>query len=136
MSVFDAAVQGGSTAQFNLVVPNECEDGHDNCMPQGNGILQFDAFLRSEVPLIQRADSNALILITFDEGTSNKGPANSKQFSGGGNVVFLALGPQVHPAVYTAPSNHYGLLKTLEDGYGVPELEGAQTANGITAIWK
>jgi hypothetical protein len=136
MSVFNAAVQGGSTAQFNLVVPNECEDGHDNCMPQGNGILQFDAFLRSEVPLIQRADSIALILITFDEGTSNKGPANSKQFSGGGNVVFLALGPQVHPAVYTAPSNHYGLLKTLEDGYGVPELEGAQTANGITAIWK
>src|SRR3989441_1298347 len=43
MSLFNAAVQGGHTAQFNLVVPNECEDGHDNCQPQKNGVAQFDA---------------------------------------------------------------------------------------------
>ena len=135
MSVFNTAVQHGTTAQFNLVVPNECEDGHDNCQPQKNSVKQFDDFLRREVPLIQTADPNALILITYDEGTSNKGPADSKQFTGGGNVVFLALGPQVHPAVYDSPSNHYGLLKTLEDGYGLSELAGAQTANGITGIW-
>jgi hypothetical protein len=135
MSVFNAAVQGGSTAQFNLVVPNECEDGHDNCQPQGNDVTQFDAFLQQEVPLIQAADPNALILITFDEGTSNKGPASSKQFSGGGNVVFLALGPQVHPGIYESPSNHYGLLRTLERGYGVPALAGARTASAIDEIW-
>ena len=100
-------------------------------------IAQFDAFLPSEVPLIQNADHNALIIITFDEGTSNKGPASSKQFAGGGNIVFLALGPQVAPGVYDAPSNHYGLLRTLEDGYGgLPHLANAQTAPTIDEIWQ
>ena len=135
MSQFNAAVQGGQTAQFNLVVPNECEDGHDNCQPQKNSVAQFDAFLHNEVPLIQTADPNALIIVTFDEGTSNKGPASSKQFSGGGNVVFLAVGPLVHPGIYDATANHYSLLATLEDGYGASRLEGAASADAIVQIW-
>ncbi len=135
MSIFNAAVQAGTTAQFNLVVPNECEDGHDNCQPQKNGVNQFDAFLAREVPLIQDADPNALIIVTFDEGTSNKGPASSKQFSGGGNVIFLATGPLVHPGIYDGLSNHYGLLATLEDGYGATRLGGAATADPILSIW-
>jgi acid phosphatase len=135
MSTFNRAVQAGETAQFNLVVPNECEDGHDNCEPQRNRIAQFDAFLRQEVPLIRTADPDALIMITFDEGTSNKGPSYSKQFAGGGNVAFLALGPAVHPGIYDAPSNHYGLLRTLETGYGVPLIAGARGASTIDEIW-
>jgi hypothetical protein len=122
MSVFNSA----SHADFNLVVPNECEDAHDNCPPPKTSVLQFDAFLRNEVPVIQASDPGALIIITFDEGTSNKGPSNSKQFAGGGNVVFLAIGPGVttnHDEV--TPSNHYGLLKTLEACYGLPDLSGA-----------
>jgi hypothetical protein len=27
----------GDVGRFNFIVPNECEDGHDNCKPQGNG---------------------------------------------------------------------------------------------------
>lgn len=136
MGVFNAAVSAGNTAQFNFVVPNECEDAHDNCQPQQNGVKQFDLFLQREVKVIRDADSRALIIITFDEGTSNHGPDNSKQFSGGGNVVFLALGPQVVPGVYDSPSNHYGLLRTLEDGYGLPPLGGASTTSAIDEIWK
>ena len=98
-------------------------------------IAQFDAFLRQEVPLIQNADPDALIIVTFDEGTSNKGPSYSKQFAGGGNVAFLAVGPAVRAGVYNAPSNHYGLLRTLEMGYGLPLLAGAQTASTIDEIW-
>ncbi|MDX6495165.1 MAG: phosphatidylinositol-3-phosphatase [Gaiellales bacterium] len=135
MSVFNAAVQNDDTAQFNLVVPNECEDGHDNCPPQKNGVAQFDAFLSREVPIIQNADPNALVVITFDEGTSDKGPAYSQHFSGGGNVVFLALGPLVQRGTYLSPSNHYGLLATLEDGYCVARLGGAASSQPIE-IWK
>ena len=49
MSTFNRAVLDGDDLQFNLVVPNECEDGHDNCQPQRNRIAQFDAFQRQEV---------------------------------------------------------------------------------------
>ena len=49
--------------------------------------------------------------------------------------MFLALGPTVDAGIYNAPSNHYGLLRTLETGYGVPLLAGAQTASTIDEIW-
>src|SRR5205823_8877752 len=90
MSAFNSALQSGSTARFNFVVPNECEDGHDNCKPQGNGVSQFDSFLSREVPLIQANDPQALIIVTFDEGTSNRGLGHGHQFQRGGNVAWLA----------------------------------------------
>ena len=137
MSLFDDAVEAGGTASFNFVVPNECEDAHDNCKPAGNSITQFDLFLAREIPTIQEGDPDALILITFDEGTSNKGDANGHQFAGGGNVAFIALGDQVSPGVYGATYDHYSLLRTLEDGYGISEhLEGAGSADPITGIWR
>ena len=139
-SSFDIAVANGDVPRFNYIVPNECEDGHDNCKPQGNGVAQFDAFLAREVPIIENSpgfQQNGLLIITFDEGTSNRGPGSSKQFSGGGNVVFAALGPLVQPGIYGNTYNHYSFLRTLEDGFGISEHPaGASTADPINTIWK
>jgi hypothetical protein len=139
MSTFDAAVQGGSVARFNYIVPNECEDGHDNCKPSGNGVTQFDSFLTREVPKIMSSPafgSDGVLIITFDEGTSNQGPASSKQFSGGGNVAFAVLGPLVRPGVYGGTFNHYSFLRTLEDGFGITSYAGnANSASPINTIW-
>jgi hypothetical protein len=136
MSAFDAALQGGTTAQFNFVVPNECEDGHDNCKPQGNPVAQFDTFLSNQIPLIQQYDPNALIIVTFDEGTSNRGLGHGHQFAGGGNVAWFALGPQVKTGLNGATYDHYSFLRTLEDGYGISDhLEGAGDASPILDIW-
>ncbi len=136
MSAFDAALQAGTTASFNFVVPNECEDAHDNCKPQGNPVSQFDDFLAREVPMIQTYDPQALIIVTFDEGTSNRGGGHGHQFSGGGNVAWFALGDQVTPGVYDATYDHYSFLRTLEDGYGISDhLGGAGSAVPITGIW-
>jgi hypothetical protein len=136
MSAFDAAVQDGTTAPFDFVVPNECEDAHDNCKPQGNGITQFDDFLSREVPIIQTFDPDALIIVTFDEGTSNRGDGHGHQFKGGGNVAWFALGPQVVPGVYSSATyDHYSFLRTLEDGFGLPCLQAACAADPINGIW-
>jgi hypothetical protein len=139
MSGFNAAVDAGNVGQFNFIVPNECEDGHDNCKPQGNGVAQFDAFLRQEVPHIMQSPafgSDGVLIITFDEGTSNQGPGSSKQFSGGGNVAFAVISPLATPAVYDTSYNHYSFLRTLEDGFGVGAYAGnAATANPISNIW-
>jgi phosphatidylinositol-3-phosphatase len=138
MSTFNGALRTGSVGKFNFIVPNECEDGHDNCKPQGNGIAQFDAFLGKEVPLIENSltfsmDPNAVLIITFDEGTSNKGPSSSKQFSGGGNVAFAVVGKNVATGVNTDAYDHYSFLATLEEGFGVGFAGNA--ANPITTIW-
>jgi hypothetical protein len=139
MSAFNGALTSNTVGRFNFIVPNECEDGHDNCKPQGNGVAQFDAFLRREVPLIEASPAfgtDGVLIITFDEGTSNQGPASSKQFSGGGNVAFAVLGPLVNAGVYGGTYNHYSFLRTLEDGFGITTYAGnANSATPINTIW-
>jgi hypothetical protein len=139
MTAFNQAVSAGNVGRFNFIVPNECQDGHDNCQPQGNGVAQFDAFLAQEVPLIENSPafgSDGVLVIAFDEGTSNQGPGSSKQFSGGGNVAFAVVSDLAHPGVYPSTYNHYSFLRTMEDGFGITDHPAkAATASPINTIW-
>jgi hypothetical protein len=139
MSTFNAALASGNVARFNYVVPNECEDAHDNCQPKGNSITQFDDFLTREVPQILSSPAfgtDGVLFITFDEGTSNRGDGNGHQFAGGGNIAFAALGPLVVPTTYKAVFDHYSFLRTLEDGFGISAyLANAAAASPINTIW-
>ena len=130
-SAFDAALKTGHVARFNMVIPNDCENGHDHC-GMSDKFGQFDAFLKREVPKIESSPafgSNGLILITYDEWSTG---SNHR-------VAFLALGPQVKPGVYSkgGPYSHYSLLRMLEDGFGLStHLSHAATANPLDQIWK
>jgi phosphatidylinositol-3-phosphatase len=136
-SAFDAALASGDVADFNYIVPNQCEDGHDNCKPQGNNIVQFDDFLAREIPQIMGSPAwgpNDLIFVVYDEG-GGKSPNNTDKFAGG-NPPFAVLGGPVHNAIYTGFANHYSLLRTLEDGYGITtHLGAADTAGTLGNIW-
>jgi hypothetical protein len=140
MSAFNSALASGSVPQFNYVVPNICEDGHDNCPPVGNRIRQFDDFVAREAPRIESSPafgSDGVLIVTYDEGNSNQGPGAGK-FAGGGNVMFAVNSPLAVPGVYTTGSyNHYSLLRTLEEGYGISTpLGGAAQASSINQIWQ
>ena len=58
MSVFDAALAAGSVARFNMVIPNDCENGHDRCGTH-NAVRQFDDFVAREVPRSRRRPPSA-----------------------------------------------------------------------------
>jgi phosphatidylinositol-3-phosphatase len=137
-AAFDAALASGALPRFNLVLPNMCEDGHDNCKPQGNPIRQFDDFLAREVPRIMASPAwtpGSIVVVTYDEGQDG-GPGKAVKFAGG-NIPFLVLGGAVHPATYTQTTTHYALLRTLEDGLGIPTHAGAAaTAPTLGSIWK
>ena len=138
-SAFDSALRNNATfSDFNLVVPNECEDGHSNCKPQGNPILQFDDFLAREVPAIETyvTAHHGLLIVTFDEGVTSS-PKRAVKFGNGGNVAFAVYGPDVHPGIYDGgPFTHYGLLRTLEDGFGISTyINNAANVTPITGIW-
>lgn len=135
MTTFNDALSHHTAAAFNYVVPNMCEDGHDNCPPTGNPITQFDNFLAREVPLIQATYPNALVMVTYDEAQG--GGANNGSKFGGGNVLLAMVGPQVVHGTYTDLRNHYGLLRTLEDGFNIGTYaNNAATADPITgAMW-
>jgi hypothetical protein len=140
-SAFDDALAAGAVSRFNFIVPNECEDAHDNCKPVGNPELQYDAFLQREVPQILRSPafgSNGVLIITFDEADTNS-PNRALKVGNGGQVAFAVVSPLANPGSYGNLWTHYSFLRTLQDGLGTSGLGylgGAANASPINTIWK
>jgi hypothetical protein len=132
MSAFNSALAAGQTARFNLIIPNDCENGHDRCGTT-DAVRQFDDFLAREVPLIQSSPgfgSDGTIIVTWDEGADP--PRDPK------HVLLAVIGAHVQPGVYgNGRYTHYSLLRTLEDGFGIPRhLAHAAHARPMSQIWK
>ena len=107
---------------FSFVVPNLCHSMHDCSVQTGDSWLR--AYLR---PLL--ALPRTVVLVVFDEGTTNA--------RGGGHVPALALGTAVKPhSRYAAVTNHYGLLRTIEDAWGLARLGRSSAARPIIGIWR
>lgn len=131
---------------FSWITPSLCDDGHDiPCVTgQPGGLTQIDVFLARWVPLIMASPAykaGGLILITFDEGTTSRACCGETSgFSaahpntvepgltgpGGGDVGLVALSPYIKPGtVSTVNYNHYSMLRTIEDIFGLPHLGDA-----------
>jgi phosphatidylinositol-3-phosphatase len=110
---------------FSLVVPNLCNDMHDCSVAAGDGWLKARV-----LPLLRSPElAGVVVFVVFDEGTTDAG--------GGGQVEALALGPSVRPhSAFTRPTNHYGLLRTIEDAWRLPELGLSRKGTPIGGIWK
>jgi phosphatidylinositol-3-phosphatase len=107
---------------FALVVPDLCNDMHDCPVATGDAWLA-----RNVVPLTRLRGT--VVFVTFDEGTSDEG--------GGGRIATLVLGPLVRAGSrFTAPTSHYGVLRTIESAWKLPLLGASRTAAPITGIWK
>ena len=129
-SFFDRDLASGNVGSLNVVVPNDCADGHDLCGTRDR-IRQFDDFLAGEIPKIQASPAfgpDGVIFITWDEGSD---PPQRP-----GHVLTAVLGPQVRAgAIDRTRHDHYGLERTLATGLGLTPLAHARTATPITTIW-
>jgi hypothetical protein len=109
----------GRLPDFALVVPNLCHDMHDCGVPAG------DRWLRRFLPPLLRLPDTA-VFVVFDE-SSNVDPG----------IPALALGPLVRPGSrFSAAMTHYGLLRTVEDGFGLPRIGRSARAAPISGIWR
>lgn len=109
---------------FSLVIPNLCNDMHDCSVATG------DAWLKAHVvPLLRSPElRGGVVFVVFDEGTSGTG--------GGGRIEALVLGPTVRRGSrFTKPTNHYGLLRTIEDAWKLPRLGHSRTGTPVGGIW-
>jgi acid phosphatase len=107
---------------FSLVVPDMCHDMHDCSVATG------DAWLKRFVPPLLRSRqlANSAVFIVFDESDS----ADPR-------VAGLALGPLVRPgSVYAPAMSHYGLLRTIEDAWGLPRLGRSARVTPVAGIWR
>jgi hypothetical protein len=119
LSHFDPAA-----ADFELIVPNMCNDMHDCSVATG------DAFLAKFVPRItgSPAFADSVLFITWDEGTTDAG--------GGGHVPLLVVSPLVAPGTVSAVSHdHYSLLRTIEDAWGLGCLANTCHANDLRELF-
>jgi hypothetical protein len=127
----DATLANGGVGNFNMIVPNDCENGHDVCGTH-DAVRQFDDFLAREIPRIEGSPAfgpDGLILITWDEGADPpKDPTH---------VLTVAIGPRVKPGVYSGSrANHYSMLRTVEDAFALPHLANAKRARTLGPIWR
>jgi hypothetical protein len=138
--------RAGTTPAFSWISPNLCDDGHDAPCVTGapGGLAQADAFLAQWVPKIMAAPAyqdGGLIVVTFDEGGDSAAccgeasglspdhpnvPLPGKNGPGGGRIGAVLLSPLIRPGtVSTVDYNHYSLLRTVEDIFGLPHLGDA-----------
>ncbi len=102
-----------AAADFEMIVPNLCNDMHD-CGPAAG-----DAFLKAFLPSIVNSPAfqDSVLFVTTDEGKSDSG-------SDGGHVATFVVSPLVKPGFRSqAPYTHYSLLRTIEDAWGLGCLQ-------------
>lgn len=114
-----------AAADFELIVPNMCNDMHDCSTATG------DSFLRSFVPRItgSPAFANSLLVITWDEGSTDIG--------GGGHVATVVVSPLVRAGtVSQAVHSTYSILRTVEDAWGLGCLNNACGASDLREFFR
>jgi phosphatidylinositol-3-phosphatase len=114
-----------TAADFELIVPNQCNDMHSCPIATG------DSFLSTFVPRITSspAFANSVLFITTDEGSSDT--------SGGGQVLTLVVSPLAKAGFASKVHyDHYSLLRTIEDAWGLPCLGQACSASDMADFFK
>ncbi|MGE5277429.1 MAG: alkaline phosphatase family protein [Acidobacteriota bacterium] len=103
-----------------FVVPNLCNDMHDCSVATG------DTWLRANIdPYVQWAMSHdSLLVLTFDESEDSSN-----------RIATIFVGPMVVPGDYAGRIDHYAVLRTLEDAYGLPPTGNAASASPILGAW-
>jgi len=139
MATFNADLASGRVADFNLVVPNGCDDGEAACKPLNSRYTQFDAFLAREVPLIEASPAfreKGAIFITYDEDQRMDGLAAKNGLGSGGHVVAALISPLVQPGDYASTTYSYSMLRTIQDGFELsPYLGAAAQVGPLPVAW-
>jgi phospholipase C len=110
-----------SLPTVSFVIPNLCDDMHDCPVPTGDAWLR--AHLDGYASWAMTHDS--LLIVTWDED------------DGGGQnqIPTIFVGQPVRPGHYATQINHYSVLRTIEDAFGLRHDGAAATASPVTGIW-
>ena len=106
----------------SFVVPDQDHDMHDG------SFYAADMWLKTHIaPYVDWAfKHNSLLILTWDEDDSREG----------NRVVTLLVGPMVQAGSSDQRIDHYSVLRTLLDFYGLPPLGASRDAEAIKGIWK
>ncbi len=134
-----------STANYTFITPSLCHDGHDSPCADGEagGLTSINDFLKQWVPQITASPAfqkDGLLIITFDEsnGVTSESSACCGEAPGpntllpglvglgGGKVGAVLISPFIKPGtVSTTAYNHYSMLRSVQDIFGLSYLGNA-----------
>jgi phosphatidylinositol-3-phosphatase len=143
----DDLEQKSRTRSLSYITPDLCHDAHDaRCADGGPGGLRAaNRWFKTWVPKILHSPAfraNGLLVITADESEGviedsraccgeGVGPNAGRpgiDGPGGGRIGALVISPFVAPGTSSStPYNHYSLLGSIEDLFGLRRLGYAQT---------
>jgi hypothetical protein len=118
---FTAFSAGPQLPTVSFVVPNLDNDMHDG------SVAQADTWLATHIaPYANWATANhGLLILTFDEDDTSER----------NQISTILYGADIRPGTYGEPINHYSVLSTVEQLYGLPKTGLAATTPPIASIW-
>jgi hypothetical protein len=137
-----------TTRNLTYITPDACHDGHDSPCANGEpgGLRSVNRWMRTWVPRVLSSPAfrrDGVLVITADEsdGPSSDSTACCGDAAGpnaalpgingpgGGHVGALVISPWTAPGTRsTRAYNHYSLLGSIEDVFGLPRLGYARRA--------
>lgn len=138
---FIADPQKHPLPEYMFYSPNLDDDGHDPTSNPQEGLKKAGDWLRvflttwlhfDDVTWVPKDKqlNRTLVIITFDESEGANKPER---------IYTVFVGAMVKAQEVTAPYNHYSVLRTIEDNFGLDPIHkesGDGTAPVITGLWK
>ena len=113
-----------SLPTVSFVIPNLNDDMHDGTIQQGDTWLQQNMNAYAQ----WAKTNNSLLLVTWDENDTSTGDASNQ-------VATIFVGQHVQVGTNNTSINHFNVLRTLEDMYGLPPVNNAASASDILGVW-
>lgn len=106
----------------SFVIPDQDNDMHDGSFEAA------DAWLEARIgPYVDWAmRHNSLLILTWDEDDGRED----------NHIVTIMVGPMVKRGASGQRIDHYSVLRTLLDFYGLPALGASRDAKPVTGVWK
>jgi len=141
-----------TTRNLTYITPNLCNDAHDSPCVDGRpgGLVTADQWLSTWIPKILASPAyklDGLLVVTFDEADTastdgaaaccGEGPGPNAPLPGiygmgGGRTGTVLVSPFLEPGTLNNTGyNHYSLLRTIENTFGLAPLGYAETARGF-----
>jgi phosphatidylinositol-3-phosphatase len=141
-----------STPNYVFITPDLCGDGHDATCANSSrpgGFAGIQQFLQQWVPMITGSPAfktqNGLLIVTFDEADTSdtssccgeiagpNSPSPGVNGPGGGDTGAVLLSPCIKPGtVSDVAYNHYSMLRSVEDIFGLAHIGYAQLPGEVS----
>lgn len=120
----------------SIVVPNRVNDMHDGETPQAIG--RGDRWLKRNFdPYVKwAATHNSLLIVTWDEDDEANNSNRVAAFFAGNHIATIFVGPMVKPGRYDTSIDHYSVLRTILDMYGLKQIGKTVDAEPIVDVWQ